>query len=115
MRRGTLVAGEALAEFVRSMQVPPPVMVRVIAGNPPVVHNVVASSDTPCPELRKLVHDIFGVPDTVLTELRMMPGNVILEEGYTLLSSWVIDAHPAHLTLAEASVADGALLQLFFT
>ena len=76
---------------------------------------VVVPNDFPCNELHSTAREIFAIPASVKTELRMMPSNVIVAEGFTLLSSDAMDeAGTSAVAVGDAGVTNGAVVQLFF-
>ena len=98
-----------------------PVIVHVV-GPPQTpggyVKTLVVPADSSCAEMHWTARDIFDVPedDSIHTELRMMPSNVILDRGYTLLDADIdLSSGSPSPTCADAGVFDGAIVQLYFT
>lgn len=130
--RKDLHCGEALARFsllaitmayyaainiTANATISVPVMVVVVGPafdqNP--FERVVVPNDFPCNELHSTAREIFAIPASVKTELRMMPSNVIVAEGFTLLSSDAMDeAGTSAVAVGDAGVTNGAVVQLFF-
>ena len=112
---GTNPQNESPLQYVMDALHDPPFNVNLVAGPFLVRYRAEYSVEVHgvmfCATLRTVAHHVFGV-DTDNTELRLMPGNDVLLQGYTLLSSSSLDAQGA-VTLTEAGVLDGALIQLF--
>ena len=59
--------------------------------------------------------DIFDIPEPIRSELRMMPANVIVAEGYTLLDKNLNMSYgSASPIVNDVDAADGTVLQLYF-
>ena len=57
---------------------------------------------------------IGGIPAAYPFEVRLMPGNIIVDEGYTVLYRSIAPASVvAPLTLKEAGVVNGSVLQVY--
>jgi len=66
-------------------------------------------------QLAAAVLDIyFGRGRVPPVELRLMPSNIIVAEGFTLLySSLLTRLHPANTLMTEAGVVDRSVVQLY--
>ena len=95
----------------------PPITVFVIgpdyhrSGKADVVLHPLATLE----QLAAAVLDIyFGRERVPPVELRLMPSNIIVAEGFTLLySSLLTRLHPANTLMTEAGVVDRSVVQLY--
>ena len=61
-----------------------------------------------------VVEIYFGRGRVPQVELRLMPSNIILAEGYTLLYSSLLTLHhPANTLITEVGVVDLSVVQLY--
>ena len=80
------------------------------------VKTLVVPVDSTCAQLHWTARDIFDIPEgaAIKTELRMMPSNVIVSEGFTLLDADLdVSAGSASPVLEDAGASHGAILQLY--
>ena len=91
---------------------------RSSTSHAPMMVDMSAKSTTSCSRLRIWIHQKFDIPLVMDSELRLMPGHRLVDEGFRLLTSTAIERNSlsmdvSAMTLEAANVPSRSLLQLY--